>query len=209
MYRINYCAISPEKIKINSSVITCILKRLKFISVLVTLWKVNKYKHSYCWLCLPVLKILLFPNLQSCFPSNWSIIDIMLMDVQFLFTEGNRLFSCLEQEEDENYDVTTIPPNDADHPVSTTVPSLDTPKQSLVKEFQPVSLSPVRTEQECCWIIWIFMLDICEIDLNSMFFCEFIRIWQLLLLQPSYSMYSQRKQFINFILTSFSFIMPF
>ena len=71
------------------------------------------------------------------------------MDVQFLFTEGNRLFSCLEQEEDENYDVTTIPPNDADHPVSTTVPSLDTPKQSLVKEFQPVSLSPVRTEQEC------------------------------------------------------------
>nr|XP_022330234.1 nuclear distribution protein nudE-like 1 [Crassostrea virginica]XP_022330235.1 nuclear distribution protein nudE-like 1 [Crassostrea virginica]XP_022330236.1 nuclear distribution protein nudE-like 1 [Crassostrea virginica]XP_022330238.1 nuclear distribution protein nudE-like 1 [Crassostrea virginica]XP_022330239.1 nuclear distribution protein nudE-like 1 [Crassostrea virginica] len=63
---------------------------------------------------------------------------------RFLLYElkGNRLFSCLEQEEDENYDVTTIPPNDADHPVSTTVPSLDTPKQSLVKEFQPVSLSP-------------------------------------------------------------------
>lgn len=63
---------------------------------------------------------------------------------RFLLYElkGNRLFSCLEQEEDENYDVTTVPPNEADHPVSTTVPPLDTPKQSLVKEFQPVSLSP-------------------------------------------------------------------
>lgn len=88
-------------------------------------------------------------------------------------TEGNRLFSCLEQQEDETYDITTIPPNEADHPVSTTIPSLDTPKPSLVKEFQPVSLSPVSFSFQTVFLHFIiFSQNKCDKGKACMCICS-------------------------------------